>query len=352
MDTYFKHSGIFNCVVKTNAFLYIWFTMAGWKVKSAQVNEDYDPNHVRTWTGWYNTDRPYSHGVGDDESVNSIRNRGYEICLGHSPVGAVCRDAVNEAITFNEDTRQLAYDHLYLPCNSLGVICRHEDQMNSNATCRDYEIRFECLVPRVTAAPENLGIIGVAAGLSVLVPILCVAIMHIVRLYRARNRLGEGPPVLNTEQSAQTESADLPPSYAALFGDGTLGTDRANSSRFAISIPDSGGEIQNSPSTQALQSIPENQMLTQVSEDSPSNTVQSSQVRRVSSWRRRFPNMHLSIFELFSSSGSSSSTEPSPTPSYMCTPPPLYKDAIIIVGSYSSNNGDTDETAEKTEDKN
>lgn len=318
---------------------YTLVTMAGWKVTTSETT-NVDPNHVRTWTGWYNTDKPNDEGHGDDESLRQIRLRGYEICLGHSPVNAMCRDANNIEITFNEDTQYMTTDVLYVPCNTLGLICNNADQLGTNATyCRDYEIKFECLVPKETPASENLGVIGVAAGLSVLVPILCVAIMHIVRLYRARRRQAAQSLVQNTEQSAQTETADLPPSYSVLFGDTIISRGQLTFTRsagsFAISISDSGGDIRVPPSNQAtLQSIPEHQLLTDLSNEH-SNTIPANAGRRTTSWRRRFPNMHISIFELFTlpSASRTSSRGPSPAPSYMCTPPPSYKDAVIFMGN-------------------
>jgi hypothetical protein len=72
-----------------------------------------------------------------------FQQRGYEICNGNSPIDALCRDAKDPSILFNVETTGYSRDRLLVPCNTFGLICRNGDQQNS--TCRDYEIRFECL---------------------------------------------------------------------------------------------------------------------------------------------------------------------------------------------------------------
>ncbi|XP_045199478.2 uncharacterized protein LOC123553852 isoform X2 [Mercenaria mercenaria] len=303
------------------------------------------------WTGWYNTDTPTTGG-GDDESIASIRKRGYEICDGNSPIDTICRDVRAHANMFNSETTEFAKDKLFIPCNTLGLLCRNQDQRNS--TCRDYEIRFECLSASELPAPENLGVIGVAAGLSVIVPILCVAIMHIARLMKEHRNLSRQSLVGNSEQSVQTDLADLPPSYSFLFGEDTADSESglANINPARISLTGSSGDLRlpnTRLSSSSLQSVTENQTNLNASfqgEEGVSQTAQSSSdTQRRTSWRSRFPNMHLSVFDLFYPSGQRSEP-PSPDLSYVQTPPPTYKDAIVILGGEPftlSENGDVGE---------
>lgn len=312
---------------------------------------DIDTSHVRMWTGWYNTDDPAT-SADDDESVVSIRKRGYEICNGNSPIDALCRDAKDPSILFNVETTGYSRDRLLVPCNTFGLICRNGDQLNS--TCRDYEIRFECLNANELPAPENLGVIGVAAGLSVIVPILCVAIMHVARLIKDRRNPRGQSLVGNSEQSVQTESSDLPPSYSVLFGEDTTDGDSVstNVSSVGISLTDSSGDLRlqhSRLSSGSLVSMADYQFNLNPSaiEDGASQNTQSANDNRCrTSWRSRFPNMHLSVFDLIYSSGQRS--EPtSPDLSYIQTPPPSYKDAIIILGGEPFSLSENGEIGEK-----
>lgn len=330
------------------------FTIFWNSSESADVQRsDYDSTHVRIWSGWYNTDTPRDNGL-DDESVTSIRKRGYEVCDGNSPIDAICRDARKQGNLFNSETLHYLDQILAIPCNTEGLLCRKEDQINR--TCGDYEIKFECLSAKKIPTPENLGVIGVAAGLSVIVPILCVAIMHLIRLMKERRNGVRQSLMENPEVSVQTEASDLPPSYSILFGvsdeNAAPVTSSSNQSSTTVSLTDSSGNIQ-LPSTRLssnnLQSVTDSQTS---SSSQPQGEVHSqtsqlpSDIQVRSAWRSRFPNMHLSIFDIFNSQGQSSAT-PSPDLSYIQTPPPTYGDAIIILGGQVYNVNENGEVGEK-----
>ncbi|KAH3813639.1 hypothetical protein DPMN_142104 [Dreissena polymorpha] len=68
-------------------------------------------------------------------------------------------------------------------------------------------------------APKYIGVIGIAAGLSVFVPIACVAIIQISLVCRRRRRSATEVLVSSTSSSGSCDQADLPPYYSFLFGD-------------------------------------------------------------------------------------------------------------------------------------
>lgn len=174
---------------------------------------------VRQWSEWYNTDNP-AGGDGDDETVNGIRKRGIEVCGGHAPIDASCRAVNQPDFIFNSLTSYAKEDSLEIQCTNEGLLCLNNVQTNRNKSCSDYEIRFECL----NGGPvyqQNVMVIGVAAGLSVLVPIICVIIMHTVRLIKKRRQPLPETVQPDPEASGDALPEDLrsPPTYSELFGE-------------------------------------------------------------------------------------------------------------------------------------
>ena len=213
------------------------------------------------------------------------------------------------------------------------------------------------------APPPNLEVIGVAAGLSVIVPILCVAIMHVARKCRDRQEAhGDSLIPENSEQSVQTD--DLPPSYSFLFPESPTQSTRVNStdvpnstsnsisnqnSSVTVSLVAPTGDMRTRLSSGSLPSLAEYQEAvhdtvrnqlerrqSQISINVSNTTNSSTNNGSTSAWRSRFPaNMHLSVFDLFRSSDRSTcnhSSPSSPDLSYIQTPPPTYKEAIVIIG--------------------
>lgn len=179
--------------------------------------------------------------------------------------------------------------------------------------------------------PENLGVIGVAAGLSVIVPIICVAIMHMARMIKDRRNQRGASSVGN---SVRTGTADLPPSYSTLFGEDTTDAESVstNMSSIGISVTGSSGDLRLQNTRLSSNSLVSDYHINLPAEDAASQNTQSvSDNQQRTSWRSRFPHMHLSVFDLFHSSGQRSEST-SPDLSYIQTPPPSYKEAIIILG--------------------
>lgn len=200
-------------------------------------------------------------------------------------------------------------------------------------------------------APENLGVIGVAAGLSIIVPILCVAIMHMIRLMKERRNGARQSLVGNSEMSVQTDSSDLPPSYSFLFGENNQQSTHPPGSG-GISHTGSSGDLRlhsTRLSSSSITSITDNHLNSNVSSqglDDPQNAPSTSDHHVRTSWRSRFPNMHISIFDIFSSPGQRSGPA-SPDPSYVQTPPPTYRDAVVILGGQAYNLNENGDIGEK-----
>lgn len=182
-----------------------------------------------------------------------------------------------------------------------------------------------------------------------LVPILCVAIMHVARKCRDR-REAHGDSLIpeNSEQSVQTD--DLPPSYSFLFPDSASVSSGRNSIRgpnnsssnssVTVSLVAPTGDRRSRLSSGSLPSLAEyqdavNDAVIQQMEQQQNCQNNNNNNNGTSAWRSRFPNMHLSVFDLFRSSSertSWTSSPSSPDLSYIQTPPPTYKEAIVIIG--------------------
>ena len=176
--------------------------------------------------------------------------------------------------------------------------------------------------------------------------------MHVVRLVK-RRRSRNNPDLVtgNSDQGSQTDQGDLPPSYSDLFGqnpgsqENLIGNDRHGN----LSLVNESGHVNvnrtSSAGNDSLSRRSENfgiytilprhsisEQMTSVSsmEDPVNNTSNQSAFSRL-----RFPGLHLSIFDMFSTSLNSTSTAPStptsPDLSYIQTPPPTYIDAMKIL---------------------
>ncbi|XP_052784800.1 uncharacterized protein LOC128220446 [Mya arenaria] len=344
-----------------------------WNSVLANTTEgvEIEQTHVRTWSRWYNTDKPTSDEV-EDERVISIRKRGYQICDGNAPIDVLCRAKNSPHLLFNQESAHLAPDILYVQCTTKGLLCRTADQRDSRK-CLDYQIRFECLSVLEPMLPPNIGVIGVAAGLSVIVPILCVAIMHVVRICRGRGiQSQQSAATENAEQSVQSDYSTLPPSYSFLFGsDPDLRVSDVN----GYDVPSGGNSEANleqghvndgSVSVNLIAPPPVDGSQDRLSSGSlPDlgeyrNSVQGDRTSqgpaqpRSPTWRARFPNMHLSLFELFRWPSIQEPTSPqSPDLSYVQTPPPTYKDAVDLLALDKKPPSSTDTTIdlENTQEK-
>ncbi|XP_052784441.1 uncharacterized protein LOC128220199 isoform X2 [Mya arenaria] len=298
--------------------------------------------------------------------------RGYQICDGNAPIDVLCRAKNSPHLLFNEESAHLSPDILYVRCTTEGLLCRADDQTDSRK-CLDYQIRFECLSVLEPMLPPNLGVIGVAAGLSVIIPILCVAIMHVVRVCRGRSiQSQQSAATENAEQSVQTDNSNLPPSYSFLFGnDPDLRVSDVNGN----DVPGGGnseahleqGHVNDgSVSVNLITPPPVDGSQGRLSSGSlPDlgeyrNSVQADRTSqgpaqpRSSTWRAQFPNMHLSLFELFRWPSIQEPTSPQfPDLSYVQTPPPTYKDAIDLLALSKKTPSSTDTTIdlENTQEK-
>lgn len=348
--------------MKCEAF--VIFCMSTVLQTAKAVYDDYENTHTRQWTSWYNTDNP-RFGRGDDESVNSIRKRGFDVCDGNEPLDAICRMTSDTATVFNEHTTTFTRDILFVPCSAQGVICRDLDQKNYNHNCSDYSVRFECLVLHKQDRSENLGIIAVAAGLSVIVPILCVLVMHVMRLVKERRNQGQlrrgstsssdSQEAMNQDQAIQTELGDAPPTYDQLFGADFGSTAALLGSSFPQSTNINNGEANNSgPSTSQTDSeegnTTPNGSIYSVSDgqlDTISLTSIQTENETLPPQRGfRLPGMHISIFDLITSQQDDGQTsQVSPTSlDYIQTPPPTYKDALALFGLSCGDNCDTEKS--------
>ncbi|XP_052214384.1 uncharacterized protein LOC127833257 isoform X2 [Dreissena polymorpha] len=288
--------------------------MATWL--ALYVNAVAEASHI-TWTAWYNTDTPTS-GDDDDERVDTIRRRGLQICGGYSPINTECRDVDNHTLTFDALSVQLAGDILDEPCTTAGILCRDSDQSKPRK-CANYAIRFMCSSIPDSYAPPNIGVIGIVARLSVFVPIACVAIFHISRVCLRPRRSATEVLVSGNSSSGSCDQADLPPSYSFLFGDTVRSisaiefrsqnsvTGQSNASlRASVTHLSSGTDSEAYSSIQrgaTVLGIHENQSVVSLSPDAlPSGPAapEPGPRRQSEAERPRFPDMHISIYEIIS----------------------------------------------------
>ncbi|KAH3812664.1 uncharacterized protein LOC127835062 [Dreissena polymorpha] len=211
-------------------------------------------------------------------------------------------------------------------------------------------------IPDMDSRPP-FSVIGIAAGLSVFVPIACVAIFHILRVCRRRRRSATEVLVSGTSSSGSCDQADLPPSYSFLFGDTARSTreiefrsQNSDTGQSNASLRASGTHLSSGTDSEAyssiqrgatVQGIHKNQSVISLSPDALPAVPAAAEPgprRQFEAGRSRFPNMHISILSRPESQESRDVTRPqTPDLSYARTPPPEYKDAVVTLGSGEIN---------------
>ena len=161
---------------------------------------------------------------------------------------------------------------------------------------------------------------------------------------------------LNQDQSIQTELADAPPTYDQLFGInfGSTFTLLGNSLPTSTDVVNNTSDVNDASSseddtdTQDTNGTQDNthERLFSISdghlENVPRLTIQNENEAQTLLPHFRAPGMHISIFDLMTSTDSTGMSQNSPTtPEYIQTPPPTYKDALALFGLTSSQNAKT-----------
>ncbi|XP_064615056.1 uncharacterized protein LOC135479199 isoform X2 [Liolophura sinensis] len=279
------------------------------------------------WTQWYNTDKPTTYG-GDDESLYSIRKRGWEVCPGYNILSAQCR-RVGSTETFTESNllQKVGLDTLYRPCTKGGLYCRNQDQP-LGVKCQDYEVRFRCTSGSVTDEAVYTWV-AVLAVVFLVIPIAWVVVINLKRRYCPAPEEERRDPVSATERGSSVTSetdpslVDSPPTYEALFGGGspvdlTFGS--------TSTLLNSETQLPNSvvnPYPVLSDEVFNNQPSTSENNaDDTSGQNNNSSGNGSSSRRTRIlPGMHLEVLSIMRRL---SVGQP--------TPPPSYADAIIKLG--------------------
>ena len=187
--------------------------------------------------------------------------------------------------------------------------------------------------------------------------------MHVTRLVKerrsqARRRRGsmssiDSQETLNQDQSIQTELADAPPTYDQLFGInfGSTFTLLGNSLPTSTDVVNNTRDVNDASSSEDDTDAQDtngtqdstNERLFSISdghlENVPRLTIQNENEAQTLLPHFRAPGMHISIFDLMTSTDSTGMSPNSPTtPEYIQTPPPTYKDALALFGLTSSQN--------------
>ncbi|KAK3598118.1 hypothetical protein CHS0354_003289 [Potamilus streckersoni] len=288
------------------------------------------------WTTWINTDRPY-FGKGDDETVATIRKRSYDICQGRDPVDARCR-IVGQGFIFNSRTIDYLANKLRIPCTNQGLMCVNDDQIISypGPACSDYEIQFLCPSKDANSVQGSgdISIIAIAAGLSVILPIMCVIGMHLCHHFRRRRleRRGLTQTGSGNEQESvaiQTDYNFGPPRYSQLFGPDMSPSTLIHTAPSLTSVRTSVTHVSDLGhfshfviSNSSESSVDGN--IYQISHGSICDTPDPSIAHGSQS---RFPGMHISILERYPDTPTEQTT-----PIYS-TPPPSYSDALVFLQS-------------------
>lgn len=243
------------------------------------------------WSRWYSSDNPKISGV-DNETVARIWLVFHDLpCQPTEVLSAQCRGTgTNDSFSGVSDI----YDNtLFIPCNATGLVCRNADQNMSmgKTNCADYEIRVLCPNIASTNKPDshydvigsNGGFIAMAAGGSVVLPLVFVLVIQLRKNARAeRRRQAQERQSAQDQASAETAArtaVDAPPAYDELFGcsdrpesvvsvsSSSSGSDRSAGSREAL--------IQNASSSSTLSSS-SSPMLTSASTNTASQFPFSS----------------------------------------------------------------------------
>ncbi|KAL5005169.1 hypothetical protein ScPMuIL_018625 [Solemya velum] len=286
------------------------------------------------WTSWLDTDTP--EGRGDFENVESINKRGHKVC-DSDPLRAECRISGSEE-TFSEQSLY-SQNHLRLACSNQGLVCLNSDQVDLEH-CHNYEIRFFCGNDDTATA----SILGLAAGISVLLPILCVVFVHVVKATCQKHRRSatlDDPETPRENEISAHNNNDAPPSYETLFADRMLQSygsqeallDISDASRPTTRNSDHGHS--NSVSSDVEGPQPRTAALSaQTNSRIPSQnhpifliSTGETHIRSANAYESRLPlpGMHISIFDLFHYDDQQT------------TPPPTYDEAIVITEQMSKN---------------
>ncbi|XP_067668921.1 uncharacterized protein [Haliotis asinina] len=311
-----------NVMTGCSAVMYIW--IVGYVLEMALVAGQ------STWTEWFNTDTPYD-GT-EEETISKVKQTYGTLCPSGSVAEAECR-AVGTAFTF-KNRWTFSGNILHVPCNATGLVCRDRDQPGT-VFCSDYEIRYLCQDDNDVPVYDG-GFIAMAAGLSVIVPLICVLIVQLKRAKAERLRQENASSgTTNADSTTPSRYLEPPPTYEQLFGEagmlerydsttGLLDDSRNPHSRVSISSVESQSDL--SIST----------ISGEIIEDRPimSSGVHNPAMDRVdieaetSPQPRRFRGMHISPHDLFSY------YDPNVT-----TPPPTYNEALEILKMIPSSSG-------------
>ncbi|XP_060065474.1 uncharacterized protein LOC132545825 [Ylistrum balloti] len=272
------------------------------------------------WTIWYNR---FPDEVGDDQSWATIRNHGYTVCGSEKPEMAECREVGSEMTFTEHNANKVAPDHLSVPCTRNGLVCYNYRENNMN--CHDYEVRFFCpYTDEEKQRSADYGLVALAAGLSVLIPLLCVVVLQCIRQIRVKRALRARGQLardhFNNMGSQPVDSANFtaPPSYESIFSNGQnfpagtgrdalLQSETSNSSTIDLSHVNEGFSHEDAQQTGVYQ----------ISTGTVYPTDTGSHVPNL----RRFPGMHLSMEDIILLNSGDQRT-----------PPPAYNDAMVIVG--------------------
>lgn len=287
---------------------------------------------VGYWTQWYDRDTPRL-GIGDVETIAAIENQGSPVCdEQYSPLGTECRTHVfEEWLVFRERDAYLAPDKLYNPCTKTGLECRNRDQP-MEATCRDYQIRFYCVLSgKDTKTEDNSSMIALAAGLTFLFPIVIALAINVFKRYCCKQQT----PIVSRDglsmEPNQQPMFDPPPSYNVLFGQSqTIPSSEGFSGSPSVSTQNNQTQIN-------IHTLPSSNMLI------PANTISNSTDNHSRLYRdrmKRLPGMHLSVIDMYNHYCDSNSTP---------TPPPSYTDALVIISTFSTKPEQSATTTTKTE---
>ncbi|BFZ00604.1 hypothetical protein BsWGS_03642 [Bradybaena similaris] len=179
-------------------------------------------NGAKTWSKWY--DGRLLNGTNNG-TLDRIRELFSYDCDDIDSV-----ECSTKSWTTNETTTTTWPDTQYfrLPCDaSVGNICMliSRSEWGLAIPCRDFDIRFLCQTsdpPKTdTPVPDTLtingGFIAMAAGLSVVVPLICVLVMQLRRAKR-EERERDRERRRTEAGGAENGATDLPPSYEQVFG--------------------------------------------------------------------------------------------------------------------------------------
>ncbi|KAL8625008.1 hypothetical protein ACOMHN_012017 [Nucella lapillus] len=205
------------------------------------------------WSRWYNSDSPWQ-GEGDNETVHRISLVLGLPCALRDITSVQCRRRSSNngeegggagGATF-QDQSVYKGNVLQVPCNTSGLMCRHEDQKYppssfsssspSLTMCADYEIRLLCLetdtkknsshdakAPKKDDITSHAAFIAIVASGSIVVPLILVLIFRfrknkLTQLQRQLEQQQSPASAELEEEEERRRREDAPPAYDLLFG--------------------------------------------------------------------------------------------------------------------------------------